>query len=163
MKTQYVLFLVIMACAINNTINAQFIRIYNLQGKKTGKGTIELIADTVIVITNNKKQLQRFLVTEIGIIKTKKSVGHDVAAGFTIGVVATTWLADKIIENTEEIGDKGWNAIGIGMASGIALGTITGLISGITNKRQKFIINGDIEAWKEIAKQWFGYKDYNID
>ena len=78
-------------------------------------------------------------------------------------MVATTWLADKIIENNEEIGDKGWNAIGIGMASGIALGTITGLISGITNKRQKFIINGDIEAWKEIASQWFGYKDYNID
>ena len=60
--------------------NAQaFIRIYNKHGKKIGKGTVELIADTVIA--NDNKQKQRFLVTGIGFIKTKRTVGAIVVAG----------------------------------------------------------------------------------
>ena len=70
-----------------------FIRIYNGHGKKIGKGRIELIADTVLVIANDKKQLQRFLVTEISFIKTKRSAGTSIGMGFGAGTILSVFLA----------------------------------------------------------------------
>jgi hypothetical protein len=139
---------------IGKVSNAQaFIRIYNDHGKKMGKGRIELIADTVLVISNDEKQLQKFLVAEIAFIKTKRSIGTSVGLGFGAGVIGSIFLADQVIKSSENIDDEEWNIIGIGILSGIAAGTLAGAVSGIVTKREKFVINGDLERWRAIESR----------
>jgi hypothetical protein len=139
---------------ISKVSNAQaFIRIYNDHGKKIGKGRIAVIADTVLVISNDEKRLQRFLVSEIAFIKTKRSVGTSAGLGFGAGVIGSVFLTGQVIKNVDNIDDEEWNIIGIGILSGIAAGTLAGVVSGIVTKREKFVINGDLERWRAIEGQ----------
>lgn len=141
------LFLICSLSVVSYATKAQaFIRIYNKHGKKIEKGTIELIADTVIVIENKKHQLQRVLVSEISFIRTRKSVWNSVAVGVGVGGLTSVWFADKA--QAFGLGD---NAAAIAILSGTAAGAIGGFIFGMTGDRGKFIINGDIERWKVVT------------
>lgn len=150
MKRFYCLIVFAWNLSAMSEVSAQpFIRIYDHHGRKTGKGTVEWVADTVLVIKNDEKQLQRFLVTEISFIKTKRSMGTSVGLGFCVGFFGSIW----IMRQAEENFDADDHALGIIMISGIAAGTVGGAISGIVTKREKFVINGDIEKWKALEGQ----------
>jgi len=157
-QIHYILFLICILNAVSGIANAQvaFIRIYDHHNKKIGKGIVELIADTVIVISNDKKGMQRVLITEISFIKTKKSFGAYVGTGTGVAVAVSAIVGLTALKFTDP-NEVDWCAIGIGTLSTVAVGTVAGVISGIATKRQKFIINGDVEKWKEVATQWFGY------
>ncbi len=137
---------------LNHRTSAQtFVLVYNIHGKKIGTGTLELIADTVIVIENKKKQLQRFLVVDISFIKTQRSVGSYLISGFGIGLVGSSFIA----KGAAYVGVEN-EALGVIMISGTAVGTIAGFVIGIATKRQKFIINADPERWKALGGYWPG-------
>ena len=64
-----------------------FVRVFDLDGKKIGKGHIYATNDSLLVLKKNEK-LKEIYVREIGKIKTKRSGGHNFLIGATSGVVA---------------------------------------------------------------------------
>jgi len=124
-----------------------FVRIYDLQGKKIGKGKVVSITDTSIQLTRSQKKIEIIPVNNIGLIKTKRSEGHHVlvcaATGATI--LATAFVID--VEN-----DKDWTPIAIiaGTAIGSTAGALVGLVT-YNNKNSIFYeINGDLSKWNEF-------------
>lgn len=69
----------------DNTQNVEeFVRVYNLDGKKIGKGNINFINDTIIKIRKGGR-IESIKIKDIGIIKTKHSAGHNVLIGAAVG------------------------------------------------------------------------------
>ncbi len=64
-----------------------FVRVFDLDGKKIGKGHIYATNDSILVLKKNEK-LKELYVREIGKIKTKRSGGHNFLVGSATGVVA---------------------------------------------------------------------------
>ncbi|MEJ2114390.1 MAG: hypothetical protein P8X62_12160, partial [Flavobacteriaceae bacterium] len=86
-----------------------FVRVYELNGKKTEKGHISFINDTLLVL-NKKNKVAKLSVSKIGKIKTKRSTGHNVLVGSAIG--GTTLAAVGALTANEETKTKtidgGW-------------------------------------------------------
>ncbi len=87
-----ILSLTLMFClniGAQNSIKAKrgFVRVYNVQGKKIGKGKILNISETSLQLTRHGEKTS-FMVTEIGRIKTKRSGGNNILVGALSGAVA---------------------------------------------------------------------------
>ena len=122
-----------------------FLRIYNNQGKKIGKGTIDYTTDSFIVLVNRKKIQDLFFVRGISYIKTRRSFGASIVKGSVVGMGISLGVANT--SNTD------WEGLGIGALIGTSAGALIGTISGMATKREKFIIRGSIEKWKPISQQ----------
>jgi hypothetical protein len=153
MKYISILLLIVFSCTTTINTAQVFVRIYNHHHKKIGKGIIETVSDSSIVLLNDDKNLDSFLITQVSYIKTKRSLGTSIGLGCATGVFIPALILFVLKDSDVEIGDKGWKIIGIGIISAIATGTIAGTVSGLSTKRQKFIINGDIEKWKVVSKR----------
>jgi len=57
-----------------SNVKKLFVRVYGLDGKKIGKGHVNFLNDTLLVLKKNRKLIQ-FAVRNIGTIKTKRSAG----------------------------------------------------------------------------------------
>jgi hypothetical protein len=139
-----------------------FIRIYDEAGKKIGKGSIVDVSDTSIEIIGDKHVRNNFLITQIGYIKTKRSLGGYIGWGAAAGLVPVMVTALIIGDPTPSedrvtigslLGDKEWRIIGIVYISSIAAGTAVGIAKGLFTGRKKIIINGDIEKWKIVKEK----------
>lgn len=129
-----------------------FVRVYNLEGKKIGKGKILSISDTSLQLFR-KVESVKFPVSSIGSIKTKHSAGHNVLVGALAG--ATTMAILGAASADPDAWLFGYTA-GEGAALGALLGGTTGAaIGGITilfKKPKSYEINGDKEKWKAFKE-----------
>lgn len=132
-----------------------FVRVYDLQGKKIGKGRIGSITDTLLHLNKDKESL-KIPVRSIGLIKTDRSAGNNVLVGAATGATAFAILG--VATSDSEDTWFGYTA-GEGAAAGAILGGIAGAaIGGITvlfknSKSNEISINGDelkLKAFKEL-------------
>tara|TARA_B100001059_G_C17541187_1_gene430513 strand:- start:146 stop:628 length:483 start_codon:yes stop_codon:yes gene_type:complete len=129
-----------------------FVRVYDLDGKKIGKGKILSISETSLQLYR-KGESVKVKVNGIGSIKTKHSAGNNVLVGAATGATTMAILGAATAEPDAWI--LGYTA-GEGAAAGAFLGGTAGAaIGGITilfKNSKSYEINGDIEKWKAFKE-----------
>lgn len=162
MKKNYLL-LLILFCSIG-PLEAQkrFIRIYDQQGQMIAKGDFTATTDTSIVLQAHKTQLE-IPIRDIGTIKTKRTFGHAIAIGATIGVVSGALLGLATGQANEDVyGGFGYetsagNDVAAGALVGLVIGGAVGTIISVAQNRSTIIINGNTADWplkRKILDQW---------
>lgn len=159
MRRNSPLFLLFMSF-ISFTISAQenmgdtniFLRIYNPKGIKFSKGKLVSIQDNAILLRRHKKNIS-IKVSEIGRIKTKRALGHNIGIGALAGTSAGIIYgfaqgADGGAFGTNSGGD---NALVFGTL-GLLAGSFAGGISGIGKKSRSFEINKDPEQLRKFRE-----------
>ncbi|MCH4551421.1 hypothetical protein [Aestuariibaculum lutulentum] len=120
-----------------------FLRVYNLNGKKIAKGKLLSTDKFNLKLKRNKNHITIAL-DSIGSIKTKRSAGHNILIGSSIGAGAAMIL----------IGTSGTSADNYDTLTGIGFllltlgGTGIGGITAIGKNSRTFQINGDPIKWE---------------
>ncbi|PQB03548.1 hypothetical protein [Aureitalea marina] len=124
-----------------------FVRIYDQNGNKFDKGKVlSMSADTLYLF--RRKVVKATAVDQIGMIKTKRSVGHNaamgtVAGGVILGLAGAASSGDELFFVwSEEEGGLG------GLVLGGAVGAGIGAFTGALKNSKTFIINGDPQNWR---------------
>ena len=146
------LILSINVCAQNELENTNvFVRVYDLQGKKIGKGKILSISEASFQLYR-KGESVKILVSSIGSIKTKHSAGNNVLIGAATGAATMAILGAASAEPDTWLGYTAGEGVGIGAVLG---GTIGAAIGGVTiffKNSKSYEINGDMEKWKAFKE-----------
>ena len=147
------LILSINLCAQNEFENTNiFVRVYDLDGKKIGKGKILSISETSLQLYR-KGESVKVKVNGIGSIKTKHSAGNNVLVGAVTGATTMAILGAVTADPDDWI--LGYTA-GEGAAAGAFLGGTAGAAIGIITilfkNSKSYEINGDIEKWKAFKE-----------
>jgi len=131
----------------NQETKDSFVRVYDLEGQKIAKGRISEVGVMTLTLQKNRG-VMTVSVSDIGSIKTRRSVGNNVligsVAGVTLGAIAGATTDD----------DAGWfgyseaeytvgGAVIVG-TGGLAIGAITGLLKDI----ETYQIDGDQIKWQ---------------
>ena len=74
---------------------ANFFRVYNLKGKKINKGEIFQLSDTSIILTRRNMFVET-PISQIDVIKSKRTTGHRVLKTTLVVVVAVVVLAGYV-------------------------------------------------------------------
>jgi outer membrane lipoprotein SlyB len=137
-----------------------FVRVYDLQNKKIGKGKILAITESSIQLIRGRKKIDTIPASNIGLIKTKRSGGHNVLLGAAAGAVI---IGVSIASDTNEDnaffsveGDILGGAI-MGGTVGVVLGGITGLSKNVVT----YEINGEMAKWKAFEIMMLNNKVIN--
>jgi len=123
-----------------------FVRIFDLQGKKIYKGHVISITDSSLTLKDNVT----FMATEIGMIKTKRSAGHNIGWGAAIGAATFAGLTAAFYAlYPDDDNDFALAATVIfsGAAIGAGVGAAGGLVSFVIKKSKTYEINGDLDNW----------------
>lgn len=124
-----------------------FVRVFDMDGKKMGKGKILAISDTSLLLFRNGRSLE-FPVKEIGLVKTKRSGKHNVLVATAIGAVILGMAGAASAEPDAWFGytatEGAFGGAVLGGAAGAGIGGITLLFK----KSKTYIINGDSANWK---------------
>lgn len=80
--------LVLLSCLAPLTLMAQrtFIRVYTAEGHRITKGDVVATTDSTLIIQQHKKQVE-LPVAMIGFIKPRRTFGHGIALGSSIGAL----------------------------------------------------------------------------
>ena len=110
---------------INNT-HTLFVRVFDLDGKKIGKGHIYSSNDSLVVLKLKDKRKEINLV-EIGKIKTKRSGGHNILIGASSGVFVGSILGILNPPTDSTGGTFTWagGSSGEEFTSGVSVGIIS--------------------------------------
>ena len=144
---------------VKNEQKDVFVRVFDLQGKKIGKGKILSISDTSIELKG--KSESPISVANIGMIKTKHSGGHNVLIGAASGatIFAIIGIASGVSADSDESFFDWWTSEE-GAAGGALVGGATGAaIGGLTillKKSNSYEINGDELKLKELKETLIG-------
>jgi hypothetical protein len=145
--------LVLISCSVlyaqeTKSKAAPFVRVYDQDGKKISKGRIASVTDTSL-ITGPREKPVTIKVSRIGLIKTKRSAGHNIFLGATIGAGTGAILGLAT-------GDDGWFSQGetTGMAGVLfgIMGTGVGAISATFKKSDTYHIDGESIKWKAFRE-----------
>lgn len=134
-----------------------FVRVFNLDGKKIGKGKIYTINDSLLVLKKNERLVELYL-REIGKIKTKRSGGHDFLVGASTGAAAGAILGSVNPPSDSKGGTFTWagGSSGDELASGISVGIISGAIVGgisaLFKNSKKYSIDANMENWRTFIR-----------
>lgn len=131
-----------------------FVRVYDLDGRKIGKGKlVSITKDTIRLIFRNRKT--GIATPNVGRIRTKRSVGNNVLVGAAGGGLALAAIGVVSADNssgfftyTESEGAA------VGMVMGAPIGAVVGGISAIFKNTRSFEINGDsgkLETFKSAV------------
>ncbi len=135
--------------------NSPFVRVYNIDGKKIGKGRI-------LKITTNELELWKngssdiYKIEQIGYLRTKRSSGHNVLLGIGTGVILFGSMG--AIAGSE--GDSFFFASGaeygasFGAVLGSFLGAIVGVVTTIFKNSERIQIDGDVKKWEVFMSTW---------
>lgn len=129
-----------------------FVRVYNLEGEKIGKGKIFTVKDTMLILKKNNKYIN-FKPTNIGFIKSKHSTGHNVLMGSIVGGGTMAILGAASADPDAWI--FGYTAAEGAAAGALFGGVAGGAIGGLTilfKNSESFIINGDASNWKSFVQ-----------
>lgn len=137
----------------NETKNKKlFVRVFNFEGKKIGKGYVAKVADSTLELSRSNEYLSISL-KEISYIKTKRSTGSNaligsIAGATTLGVLGAA-TADPDAWIFGYTAAEGASAFGL--VGAIGGGAIGGLTSVFKNSKT-FVIEGDKEKWELFRK-----------
>jgi hypothetical protein len=149
MKLYLLLFPLLLGCSMFAQ-KSLFVRVYDLSGKKINKGRVFAATDTTLAL-NGKFYPISISVGNIGAIRTRHTVGHNVAIGAVTGTVVglAIGLADpgSSDPNSYDVISKG-DAVAVGAVLGAAAGALIGALSASFKDTKHFIINGDPAKWK---------------
>lgn len=144
MKTP--LILIIAFFAINSGSIGQdlgFVRILDANGTKIAKGKVVSVTDSILQIRRNGEEIE-VPVSDIAVLKTKRSVGNNIAIG--AGVGAATLAILGVASADEDAYIFGYNetegamaGLLLGAPMGAAVGGLTALLKG----SRTFDIGGD--------------------
>jgi hypothetical protein len=150
MKKLFLLLLVVAGFSV--TLAAQkktFLRVYNLSEKKIAKGFFAGTTDNALLLFKDTTVITIPL-NQIGIIKTKRTIGHSILLGSVITgiVLAIPFVAssggDGFVVFTPAEG------LAAGLLGGGGAGALIGAAIGASKKRQVFEINGKADNWLKI-------------
>ncbi|GAA4291827.1 hypothetical protein GCM10023163_07410 [Aestuariibaculum suncheonense] len=139
-----------------NKTQKLFLRVFDMDGKKIGKGHIHSINDSLIVLSKAKK-LKKIHPKEIGKIKTKRSGGHNVLVGATSGALVGVVLGSVNPPTDSSGGTFTWaggssgDELASGVTVGVISGTIIGGISALFNNPKTFVIESNPEKWNAFV------------
>lgn len=123
--------------------NNIFIRVYDTKGLKLSKGKLLTIDENSIIVKRNKKSIS-IDVSEIGTIKTKRALGHNVGMGALAGTaIGLIYGFAQGSDGGLWVNSGGENAIAFGTLGGLIVGPIVGGLTGFGKKSRSFEINQD--------------------
>lgn len=151
--------------AINVISNAQrrtFLRIYGISGEKIYKGYFAGTKDSSLLIINGQDSLA-IAYSSIGYIKTKRSLGHNMAICGVIGAVPLSIigaLSGETETNDDDIVGPIHDILTYTPAEGAGTGFLIGSVAGVAagaiitavRKSSTLNINGDINNWNMQRK-----------
>jgi hypothetical protein len=119
---------------------AIFIRVYDVDGRKIGKGKVLAVTDTSLQLKVRGTDTVDLSVANIGRIQTRRSAGHNVLIGSLIGaglfsiVGAATADPDAWI-----LGYTAAEGAALGASVGVIPGAVIGAISLLTKKLKDWV------------------------
>ena len=132
--------------------SSEFIRVFDINGKRIAKGKIQELTDTSVILKNNPGV--NLPVNNIGFIKSKRSNKHNVLIGTaTGGVFGLLGLASA--SNGPTTGFAGGASRGIAVVGSIvftALGAGVGYLTTLFKKSETYMINGDLVKWMNFKE-----------
>ncbi|MBT8259954.1 MAG: hypothetical protein KJN82_01465 [Bacteroidia bacterium] len=128
----------------------EFIRVYNLKGKKISKGYVQFTNDSILGLKKGGK-LEHIKIRDIGRIKTKRSAGHNVFLSATVGG-GTLGLFGAATADPDAwiLGYTAAEGFAGGVIIGGATGAVCGGITGLLKNSKTYEINGDSAKMKLI-------------
>ena len=133
-----------------------FVRVYDLQGEKFANGKIQSFSDSALLL----KGEQQIDPQDIGIIKTKRSTGHNVLVGTIIGAVMTGGIMAATADPDDWVfsytAGEGYL---MGTIIGAPVGAFWGWISSLLKESRTFIIDGDQQKWQDFQDSMGGNKN----
>jgi len=127
--------------------NATFVRVYNLEGTKIAKGRLAGTTASSLQVLRGK-DLVEVPVENIGSIKTKRSVGHNVLIGSTLGgVTGAISGAASADPDAPFFGYTAAEGAGAGIIFGLPVGAAIGGISALFKHSKTYNIAADPGAW----------------
>ena len=133
-----------------------FVRLYDHNNQKVGKGRLLYGNDSTIQISNGHT-ISSFPVSEIEIIKTKHAGGHNLIMGTAIGFgafIASIGLA-SLVENGS--GESSFDISIIGLLCPVA-GFVAGGVAEAFRKSQTFLISRNTAQWIAARKKILNLK-----
>jgi hypothetical protein len=135
-----------------------FVRIYDLQGKKIAKGKVASVTDTSIRLIRGRKKIDTIPASNIGLIKTKRSGGHNVLLGAATGAVI---IGVSVASDTNE--DNAFFSVEgdilAGAIMGGTVGVVLGGITGLSKNAVTYEINGEMAKWNNFKTMVLTYKN----
>ena len=135
-----------------------FVRVYDLQGNKISKGNILRITDTTLQLNAETGPVE-IEVSDIGLIKTKRSAGNNILIGSVIGASPIIILAAVSSEpNSDFFGNSVWEGAAAGAAIGLPVGAAIGGITSLFKNSKSYKINGEKLKWIAFKETITGLK-----
>ena len=128
-----------------------FIRIYNAEGKKIGKGRVITVSDSVLTFGSDYRG-SSLPIQNIHTIKTKHSKGHLPLVLGISGFVAGATIAGINYNEDAILFGRGFEMIGTGFIGALGTSSIGAIISG-ARKEEVFIVDGDIEKVNKMISE----------
>jgi hypothetical protein len=133
-----------------------FVRVFDMNGNKIGKGTIANITDSSIQLSKSDHYI---LAKNIGAIRTKRSFGHNVLVStiVTTGIFVTVMA----IGSSDKGGLLSWtlmDGIGVGFIAGAIYGPPIGAFTTLFKNTMTFPINGSEKNLKDFYQYAKTYK-----
>ena len=156
-KIYFLLFFFSVCCTMTYAQKRTFLRVYNIDGHKLAKGYLYNITDSSVLIFKDTI-VKEIIAKNIGYIKTRRSLGHNILIGALSGGIPGGIIGVASGEpNTNDATFGGilhdavtftpGEAAVLGIIVGGVLGSVTGaLIHGFT-KHTVFTVNGSPEEW----------------
>jgi hypothetical protein len=129
--------------------NLGFVRVFDPHGAKIAKGDFVAATDSTLKLELQGKVIE-LPVAQIGVIKTKRSGGNNVALGAAIGVMSMTFAAVVIPDNGAIFGDDGSTPVINGAINGLLYGSAIGAITIFAKNSELFYIGGKAENLKPL-------------
>jgi hypothetical protein len=161
-KLSALLLLLVLACYVLHAQKRTFLRIYSLAGNKINQGHFAGTTDSSLLIYKSDTSIE-ISAQYIGVIKTRRSLGHNVWVGAITGaiplsILATTSGEPKVNDNT--IGGVFHDAVTFtpaeaaigGFIGGSVIGAASGALVTAFTRHGTFTINGSIDEWKSQRK-----------
>lgn len=161
-KMFFVILPLILVCSLVQGQKKVFLRVYGVAGNKIKKGYYAGTTDSSLLIYKDADTVE-VPVSRIGAIKTRRSVGHAILVSATTGAVLFGIIGAASGEKKVNDGTLGGafhdaltatpsEGLAAGLLAGGLLGTATGAIISLINKKIKFSINGNLQAWQKQKK-----------
>lgn len=152
MKNVLLLFILLVFSYHLSAQRSMYVRIYDLNGKKTNKGHLVATTDSTLIIEKDKNQVT-IPVANIGNIKTKHSIGNNFLIGSSVGATFLV-IVGILSANPDEflVGYTASQGALAGLIFGAPMGAAIGGITALLKNSKTFIINGNPEKLKEFMK-----------
>ncbi|WP_047245640.1 hypothetical protein [Maribacter thermophilus] len=129
-----------------------FVRVYDLEGKKVGRGKIYSITETSLQLYR-KEVFFEIPVSNIGSIRTKRSAGNNILVGAATGATSMAVLGAATADpNATFFAYSVGEGAGAGALLGATLGAGIGGITVLFKNSKSYEISGDKVKWKAFKE-----------